>query len=124
MQIMTFGADDIENRIADLTPRDLDKLPFGVVELDGTGKVVIYNKAEGKIANRDPKSAIGKNFFTDIAPCTNVMGFRDKFDKGVQSGNLNVVLEWQFVGDNMPLVQVHMKNAKVPDRYWLFIKRL
>jgi photoactive yellow protein len=124
MQIITFGAEDIANSIAGLSPRDLDGLPFGVVQLDSTGRIILYNKAEGKLARFDPESAIGKNFFTEVAPCTNVVGFRDQFDQGVRSGQLNVVLEWQFTGENMPLVQVHMKKAKVDNRFWLFIKRL
>jgi photoactive yellow protein len=107
-----------------MSARDLDGLPFGVIQLDAAGKIIIYNKTEGKIANSDPNRAVGKNFFTEVAPCTNVMGFRDFFDKGVKSGDLNFVFEFQFAGPNMPLVQVHMKAAKEANRYWLFIKRL
>jgi len=125
MDMITFGATDIENSLATLGDTDLDKLAFGAVQLDSDGNVVAYNAAEGEITGRDPKEVIGKNFFTEVAPCTNQKGFRDRFDQGVAAGSLNSLFEWTFDYNMTPTkVQVHMKKAASGDRYWVFVKRL
>lgn len=124
MEIVLFGAGDIENALVNMTQAQLDALSFGVMQVDPTGHIVLYNATEGEIAGYDPKDAIGKNFFTDVAPCTNHPGFRGKFDKGVKAGKLNVVFEWRFTGRNAVTVQVHMKNAIGGEKFWIFVKRL
>jgi photoactive yellow protein len=125
MQLVSFGATDIENKLSNLNSKDFNDLAFGAVKLDGTGKIAMYNSAEGEITGRDPKSMIGKNFFTDVAPCTNQPGFRDKFDAGVKTGDLNALFEWTFDYNMTPTkVQVHMKKAASGNDFWVFIKRL
>jgi photoactive yellow protein len=125
MQTVAFGSKDIESSLASMNEKQLDDLAFGAVQLDPTGAILAYNVAEGSITGRDPKSVIGKNFFTEVAPCTNSKGFRDVFDNGVKAGRLNALLEWTF--DNKMAatkVQVHMKKAAVGEKYWIFVKRL
>ena len=125
MHIVAFGATDIDNRLAQMSTRELDSLSFGAIQLDGAGNILAYNAAEGAITGRDPQAVIGQNFFKDVAPCTNQKGFRDKFDEGVRSGALNAAFEWTFDYNMKPTkVQVHMKKAAVGDKYWVFVKRL
>lgn len=125
MAIIAFGANDIENSLNKISDGDFDKLAFGAVKMDGTGKILMYNAAEGAITGRDPKSVIGKNFFTDVAPCTDSPGFRGRFDAGVKAGALNEVFEWTFNYKMDPVkVQVHMKKGVVGNDYWVFVKRL
>ena len=125
MHIVAFGATDIDNRLAQMGTRELDSLSFGAIQLDAQGTILAYNAAEGAITGRDPKAMLGRNFFKDVAPCTNQKGFRDKFDDGVKSGALNAAFEWTF-DYNMKAtkVQVHMKKAATGDKYWVFVKRL
>jgi photoactive yellow protein len=125
VETISFGSGDIENQLAKMSDAQLDQLAFGAVQLDGKGNIIVYNAAEGGITGRDPNSVKGKNFFTDVAPCTNAKGFKDKFDEGVKAGNLNTVIEWTFDHQMAPTkVQVHMKKAPAPDRYWMFVKRM
>ena len=125
MAMIRFAAADIENHLADLDQQKLDDLAFGAILLDGRGTIVSYNAAESAITGRDPQDVIGLNFFKDIAPCTNLEGFRGKFDVGVKSGMLNEFFEWMFNYQMVPTkVQVHMKRAALQDRYWVFVKRL
>lgn len=125
MSIVSFGADDIENTLAKLNDNQLDDLAFGAIQLDGEGRIISYNAAEGDITGRDPESVRGMNFFTEVAPCTNHKGFRDKFDEGVSQNNLNTVFEWTFDHKMNPTkVQVHMKKAALPGKYWVFVKRV
>lgn len=125
MEIVKFGTDNIENTLARMKDGDLDKLAFGAIQLDGTGKVLQYNAAEGDITGRDPKAVIGKNFFTDVAPCTNSSEFRGRFEEGVKKGDLSTMFEYVFDYQMQPTkVKVHMKKALSGDSYWVFVKRV
>jgi photoactive yellow protein len=125
LQLVEFGKSDIENVMAKMSGKDIDNLAFGAVQLDAQGRIIQYNAAEGQITGRDPKSTVGKNFFTEVAPCTNTPVFKGAFDAGVKAGNLNAVIEYTFDYNMKPTkVKVHMKKALVGDTYWVFVKRL
>ncbi len=53
------------------SPAKFDELPFGVVAMKHDGTIVAYNKWESELAKIPQSRAVGQNFFTDIAPCTN-----------------------------------------------------
>ncbi|MEO1369682.1 MAG: PAS domain-containing protein, partial [Acidobacteriota bacterium] len=59
-----------------LSENELDGLPFGAIRLDADGAVVLYNAAESAISGRRKEDVIGRNFFTEVAPCTNVKSSR------------------------------------------------
>lgn len=125
MELQSFGASDIENSLAKMNDKELDGLAFGAIELDSSGKILRYNAAEGDITGRSPQEVIGKNFFKDVAPCTDRPEFRGKFDEGVKSGNLNSMFEYVFDYNMKPTkVKVHMKKALTGESYWVFVKRL
>lgn len=65
-----------------LNPAQLDSLPFGAIQLDHTGTILQYNDYESRLAGIDKAKAIGKNFFTEVAPCTDVKEFRGRFTEG------------------------------------------
>ena len=125
MNIVAFGKADIANELAKLSPEQIDQLAFGAVQLDAGGKVLAYNAAEAGITGRAAKDVIGKNFFRDVAPCTNSYAFRGVFDTGVKSGDLNTMFEYVFDYNMAPTkVKIHMKKALAGDTYWIFVKRL
>ena len=53
----------------------LEGLPFGVIRLTGDGLVEAYNDTEARLARRSAASVIGRHFFNEVAPCTNVQAF-------------------------------------------------
>lgn len=125
MDIVKFGQEDIENTLSDMKDSDLDNLAFGAIQLDKDGSILQYNAAEGDITGRDPEEVKGKNFFTQVAPCTNTDEFYGKFKDGVASGDLNALFEYVFDYNMTPTkVKVHMKKALSGDTYWVFVKRL
>ena len=124
MEIITFGNDDIENKLANMKDNDLNDLAFGAIQLDSTGKILKYNAAEGDITGRDPGAVVGKNFFKDVAPCTDSKEFRGRFDEGVKNGDLNAMFEYVFDYQmEATKVKVHMKKSLGGDSYWIFVKR-
>ena len=125
MAVTAFGAADIENDLSKMSDDQLNDLAFGAIQLDKEGTILQYNAAEGDITGRNPDEVKGMNFFKEVAPCTNHKGFRDKFDEGVAKGDLNTIFEWTFDYNMQPTkVQVHMKKAALPGKYWVFVKRL
>jgi len=125
MEMIRFGSNDIENNLARMSKEQLDDVAFGAIQLDAKGTIIKYNAAEGDITGRNPNEVIGKNFFTDVAPCTNSSDFRGRFDEGVKNDNLNTMFEYVFDYEMKPTsVKVHMKKALTGDSYWVFVKRL
>mgnify|MGYP000001287489 CR=1 FL=1 len=124
-EVIKFGTEDIDNKLSHMSTQDLDNLAFGAVELDGNGNILRYNTAEGDITGRNPKDVIGKNFFHDVAPCTNSPEFYGKFKSGVKDGRLNAIFEYTFDYKMRPTkVKVQMKKDPKKDSYWIFVKRI
>lgn len=125
MNIVGFGRTDIDNVLARLTAQEIDQLAFGAVQLDAKGTVLQYNAAEASITGRKREDVIGRNFFREVAPCTDSPAFKGAFDAGVRNGDLNTMFEYVFDYRMAPTkVKIHMKKALVGDSYWIFVKRL
>lgn len=125
LNVVTFGAEDIENVLAKLDDKGLDALAFGAIQLDKDGTILSYNATESKITGRRSEDVIGKNFFKDVAPCTRRPEFHGVFKEGVEKGTLNTMFEYVFDYKMNPTkVKVHMKKALTGDSYWIIVKRI
>lgn len=125
LNVVAFGKDDIDNVLGKMSEIEINQLAFGAVQLDATGKILTYNVAEAGITGRNAASVIGKNFFRDVAPCTDSPAFKGVFDRGVESGELNTMFEYVF-DYNMAAtkVKIHMKRAISGNTFWILVKRL
>jgi photoactive yellow protein len=74
----------------------LDLLPYGIIVIDETGKILYYNSREEEIANRRKEDVIGKNFFTEIAPCTQVQEFYGRFQETMHRVGLTASFSFHF----------------------------
>ena len=72
--------------IESMSHEQLNRLPFGVIRLTADGTVIEYNEAEASIAKLRAQDVIGKNFFTEVAPCTRVAEFQGELLKLQQAG--------------------------------------
>ena len=107
----------LENiNLADVLPRisDINVLPFGMVKMDLTGKILEYNMAEAELTGTDPAWALGKNFFQEVATCTNTPDFYGRFAEGVKKGFLNSVFNYSFTHCEVP-VRVRVHIITMPD---------
>ena len=125
LNVVAFGKDDIDNVLGKMSEIEINQLAFGAVQLDAMGKILTYNVAEAGITGRNAASVIGKNFFRDVAPCTDSPAFKGVFDRGVESGELNTMFEYVF-DYNMAAtkVKIHMKRAISGNTFWILVKRL
>ena len=115
---------DIES-ITQMQEQDLDTLPFGAIRLDKDGKVLSYNSAEAKLTGRDPKRVIGRNFFTEVAPCTNVQAFAGRFREGIAQKKLHAIFPYRFDFEMAPRdVTVTLFYSEQTDSAWVFVREM
>jgi photoactive yellow protein len=87
---------DSYRRVENLTAEELDALPFGIIQLDPQGTVLHYNTYESRLARLPKEAAIGRNFFREVAPCTDVREFQGRFLEGVRARQLDVKFRYHF----------------------------
>lgn len=108
--------------LEDLSEQEFDSLPFGAIQLSDQGIILRYNQAEAMISGRSPKEVMGKDFFTEIAPCTNVQEFAGEFRRGVAERNLNAVFPYHFDFNMVPTdVWVRLFYSKQTESAWVFV---
>lgn len=102
---------------------ELDRLPFGAIRLDRDGRILSFNDYEAKLTGRDPKVVVGKNFFTEVAPCTNVQAFEGRFREGVSKEELHAVFPYKFDFKMSPRdVTVTLFYSKQAKSAWVFVR--
>lgn len=108
-----------------ITADEADRLPFGLIQLNSLGRVLLYNQAEAELAGYAAEQAIGRNFFNEIAPCTRVQEFYGAFLEGVARGELNVVFPYRFRfrDDRVKEVVVSMFYSRQSDSVWVVVER-
>lgn len=113
---------DLES-IDRMSEDQLNELPFGAIRLDKEGKILSYNTTESKLTGRDPKRVIGRNFFNEVAPCTNVQGFAGRFREGVSKGDMHVIFPYRFDFEMAPRdVTVTLFYSKQTETAWVFVR--
>lgn len=64
--------------------------------------------------------AVGRQFFSQVAPCTDVPEFRGRFRLAVESGDVDLSFLFEFNFVMKPVrVAVWIVSSAQPDRYWL-----
>lgn len=113
---------DLE-RVGMMNEQELDTLPFGAIRLDKDGKVLAYNSTEAKLTGRDPKKVVGRNFFTEVAPCTNVQAFAGRFREGFAKKEMHVIFPYRFDFEMAPRdVSVTLFYSRQTDSAWVFVR--
>lgn len=121
---MSFIDQSVLSRLDNLDRGDVDNLDYGAVKVDDEGKILLYNRYESELAGVDPSTAEGKNFFKEIAPCTNNKLFFGKFQKGVDSNELNMAFNYTFTYKMKPTnVSIQMIRSDKDHSNWIFVKK-
>jgi photoactive yellow protein len=110
-------------RADDLPEEELDNLPFGAIQLDTNGNVLKYNDFESRLAGLKKENVIGKNFFTEVAPCTNVKEFYGRFKNGVEKKMLHEKFRYHFAFKRNPIdVTVTLFYSDITRSIWVFVR--
>ena len=110
-------------RLLDQPAQALDELPIGVIQVDREGTILTYNQAEARLAGLDAASVIGKNFFTEVAPCTNVQEFAGRFRSELGADAPPVVFPYDFeFPDRRVHVMVLLHYDPAKERGWILVQ--
>gem|GEM_PF-2476124 len=108
---------------APISIQNSDDLPFGAIKIDKDGIVLAYNEYESSMSGRDSKRVIGKNFFTHVAPCTNVEGFYGVFLEIVANKKNEASFSFIFAFHMTPIeVLIDILPDTQDGMYWIFVR--
>lgn len=120
----SFAKPDVLAKLDSLSRADLDKLPFGAVKVTDAGVIQEYNRYESQLAGVQPSAAITKNFFTQLAPCTNNAVFYGNFKKGVAAKAYNLLFVYTFSYNMVPTpVRIHLHRTPKGTNWILVLKK-
>lgn len=106
-----------------LTPDERDRLDLGLVGLDAAGTIVSSNAAAGTLLSLPGAAVLGRNYFREVVPSTNVPGFFGRFLAGIRRGSLDESFEFVFGRVPQPLrARVRMHRGR--SHYWLALRPL
>jgi photoactive yellow protein len=104
---------------------ELDALPYGVIQLDADGVVLRYNASEARLSGLNKRKVVGKNFFTQIAPCTDMQEFHGQFSKGIAAGELHCTFRFHFAFKKNPRdVSVTLLYNALDKTGWVLVQPL
>lgn len=89
--------------LTNLSLDELNALPYGVIIIDEAGVVTSYNDWEQQLSGKLRADVIGKNFFTEVAPCTSVKEFGGRFTEFFRSTRYVETFEFLFQFPSRPV---------------------
>lgn len=87
--------DQVATGVPGLSDEQLDRLPFGVIELDRCGTIISYNQTEERLSGLPKARIVGRNFFK-VAPCADVKEFRGRFEAFLDGDNLSELFDFKY----------------------------
>lgn len=101
-----------------------DNAVFGVIKVADSGKILLYNTWESEMSGIATANAEGKNFFTQVSPCSNNGLFFGTFKKGIASGHMNVVFPYTFTYKMRPTnVKIHLYRDGDTKSNFIFVTK-
>lgn len=120
---MSFVDSSTLTTLPSLDQSQADALDFGIVKVDDEGNVLLYNQWESDMAGVPVASAMGKNFFTQVAPCTNNRLFFGRFKDGVSAGDLDTEFNYTFTYKMKPTNVVVRILRDGSSANWVFVAK-
>lgn len=123
MTMLPFDEPDLARRVEQLSPAEVDALPFGAVRVDDDGTTRSFSAAEAELSGYGARPAVGRGFFTEIAPCMSKPSFLGRIERARAAGRLDVAFD--YVGDfddATKELRVRVQSA-TGGGYWIFIAR-
>ncbi|MGU3464116.1 histidine kinase dimerization/phosphoacceptor domain -containing protein [Methylobacterium sp. C33D] len=97
-----------------MAPDALDRLDQGVIGLDAAGTVVAFSEGASAISGLSREAVLGRDYFRDVMPGTNVPSFRGRFLAGARRGALDESFDYVFGRLPQPLrARIHMRHGQI-----------
>jgi photoactive yellow protein len=116
-----FDAPDLAARIEKLSQHDLDKLPFGVIQLDREGTVLFYSATEARKSGYR-ENPIGQNLF-GLSQCLGSDDFRGRIMRALEEGAVDIEFGWQGdYSDPKRDIRFRVQSSR-QGGVWIFVER-
>lgn len=108
-----------------MTKEELNALPYGAIRLSPYGTILSYNVTEGRLTGRTPERVLGRNFFLDVAPCTDVREFRGRFIELAREPEVSIFQEFSFEFPFEPplRVKITLLRERGGKSIWVLVER-
>src|SRR5690349_12386873 len=121
---MTMTVTEVIQKVDGLSEGELDQLPYGMIQLDRTGRILKYNQPEADLARLKRERQVGRSFFDEVAPCTKVREFHGRFVEGVAKRNLNETFGFVFKFDHgWRNVAITLFYSPKTDSVWVLVSQ-
>lgn len=120
--VRSLGPKDL-SRLRRMSAKRLDALPFGVIRLDGEGRIVAYNAYEATAAGEEAGEVLGRRF-TAVAPCVRVKAFASRAERARKGEALDEVLRFVFPRHgSTSWVSVRLYAEAKDEGVWIFVSQ-
>ena len=118
-----YDDDNVGEKLRGASEAQLNSTNFGIIQIDDEGEVLFFNAYESELSGVEPDEARGRNFFTQVAPCTNNRLFRGRFKKGVRRGELDETFTYTYTYKMRPtLVDVRLYRDDAGNN-WIMVQK-
>ncbi len=118
-----FEDENLPETLRHASEEQLDDAPFGIIQVDDEGTIKFFNQYESELSGMDPEEVKGRNFFTQVAPCTNNRLFRGRFKKGIRRGELDETFSYTYTYKMRPtLVDIRLCRDQEGDN-WITVQK-
>jgi photoactive yellow protein len=119
-----FDDPDLAARVEAMNAEQINALPFGAIRIDADGVVRHYSAREAELSGFGERTAIGRDFFTRMAPCMDSPMVRGRIEKALAERTLDIRIS--HVGDftdRQRLLELRAVSA-TSGGFWLFLRRV
>jgi photoactive yellow protein len=121
---MTFGTPELLAKLPTMTREEVDALNFGVIKVNNAGVIEVFNRYESELVGVPSSKAEGRNFFTQVAPCTNNRLISGRFKDGVSANALDITIPYTFTYKMRPSnVNIHLYRDSASETNWVLVQR-
>jgi photoactive yellow protein len=115
----------VSDQAEGMTAEELDALPSGMIQLDVGGHIPRYEAVESRLAAPPQSQALGRQFVTEIAPCTKVQASYGRCREGGIRESLDVTFAYHFAFKQRPRdVTVRLGYSRRTRSVWVMISDL
>lgn len=110
---MIFNLDKAFQALEAMNQEAMDQLDFGVVRMDQKNKIKAYNRYELDLSGNRLKDVLDKNFFKQVAPCTNNFMVAEKYQSDqVLDEKLDYIFTYKMQPTKVQLRLLHNPNEE------------
>ena len=106
-----------------LSPDAIHELPFGAIKLDAAGKVVFFSRTEAAQSGFGQRVALGRAFFSELAPCIGTPEFFARIERANANGTLDLTFEHTGDFEDADREITIRAASATGGGMWLFLQR-